>query len=144
MKYSKLKESCDVLSGFAFKSEFFNDKNLGMPLIRIRDLKLRNPKTFFSGDYSEEYIVNDGDLLVSMDGEFRAYLWDGPSSLLNQRVSKISVRDDCADLVYICYLINNELKNIENKTGFTTVKHLSKKDIENIEIPFPEKKNNGK
>ncbi len=133
-----LKENCSILSGYAFKSILFNENEDGLPLIRIRDLKTNKPETYYSGVYSEEYIVNSGDLLVGMDGEFKAYRWKGPTSLLNQRVSKISAKNDAVDLFYISYLINNELKNIENRTGFTTVKHLSKSDIENIEIPLPD------
>lgn len=45
-------ELTDILSGFAFKSDLFtNDPNLGMPLIRIRDLKSSETACRYIGEY---------------------------------------------------------------------------------------------
>lgn len=138
MKLVKLKEYCDVLSGFAFKSSLFNQDGIGIPLIRIRDLKNQTTETYYSGEYDEIYRVFPNDILISMDGEFKASRWHGPISLLNQRVSKLIKKSNKdVDLDYVYYLLNGELKKIEQQTGFTTVKHLSKSDIENITFPLP-------
>ena len=47
MKKVKLGEVCEILSGYAFKSSQFNDKKIGLPLIRIRDVERGFSDTYF-------------------------------------------------------------------------------------------------
>jgi type I restriction enzyme S subunit len=72
-----------------------------------------------------------------MDGEFGCYQWQGEPALLNQRVCKLT--DFGSELLpkFLFYGINRYLKEIEEITGFTTVKHLSSKQIESIRFPVP-------
>ena len=56
-KIVELGEYVEILSGYAFKSSYFNENKLGIPLIRIRDVFSNNLKTFYSGEYKKEYIM---------------------------------------------------------------------------------------
>jgi type I restriction enzyme S subunit len=127
-----------VLSGFAFKSELFNESE-GMPLIRIRDLPKRNQtEARYLGSYEDRYVVSQGDFLIGMDGEFHCYEWCGEDALLNQRVCRI--QDFNINLVeprFIYFAVNQYLDKIEQDTGYTTVKHISSKQILAINIPLP-------
>lgn len=127
-----------VLSGFAFKSELFN-KSEGIPLIRIRDLPKRDStEALYSGGYEDRYVVKKGDFLIGMDGEFHCYEWNGPNALLNQRVCRI--QDFKIGRViprYIYFAVNQYLDKIEQDTGYTTVKHISAKQVLGITIPLP-------
>jgi type I restriction enzyme S subunit len=127
-----------VLSGFAFKSELFN-KTEGIPLIRIRDLPKRDStEALYSGSYEDRYVVKKGDFLIGMDGEFHCYEWNGPDALLNQRVCRI--QDFKLAIViprYIYFAVNQYLDKIEQDTGYTTVKHISAKQVLGITIPLP-------
>lgn len=132
-----LKNLVNIDSGFAFKSSLFTDDNQYIPIIRIRDVNSGVATTYYSGEYDEKYIVNNGDLLISMDGSFIIKKWNGGKSLLNQRVCRIkSISDEITD-DYLFRILPKELKAIEDKTPFVTVKHLSVKSIENIEINLP-------
>ena len=51
--------------------------------------KTNSTKTYYQGDFSKEFLVENGDLLVGMDGEFNACVWSGGQALLNQRVCKL-------------------------------------------------------
>jgi type I restriction enzyme S subunit len=128
----------EVLSGFAFKSELFN-KSEGMPLIRIRDLPKGNyTEALYSGSYEDRYVVRRGDFLIGMDGEFHCYEWKGEDALLNQRVCRI--QDFKLNVVvprFIYFAVNQYLDKIEQDTGYTTVKHISSKQILGIGIPLP-------
>jgi len=136
-KKCKLSELITIQNGYAFASKKFTGEG-GMPLIRIRDLKNGTAtQTNYSGDFDEAYLVNSGDLLIGMDGEFRCYEWKGSPALLNQRVCRIQNTSDAFDLKYLYYGINSYLKAIEDVTGYTTVKHLSSSTILNIEFPLP-------
>ena len=133
-----ISDVADVLSGFAFKSELFNE-NDGIPLIRIRDLQKRKfTEVGYTGDYEERYLVNSGDFLIGMDGGFRCYEWLGPKALLNQRECRIQSFDK-SEVVprFVFFLVNQYLEKIEESTSFTTVKHISVKQVKDIRFPLP-------
>lgn len=135
-KTVKLGDILKVQNGYAFDSKFFGTG--GMPLIRIRDIKHgTTTETSYSGDYDEAYVVHSGDYLIGMDGEFRCYMWRGPAALLNQRVCRLTNFSPNALPAFICYGINKYLKEIEDVTGYSTVKHLSSKSILSIQFPLP-------
>ena len=136
-KTVKLGELLDVQNGYAFNSKQFSLEG-EMPLIRIRDLKAGvDTETRYTGEYDDKYIVKKGDLLIGMDGEFRCYEWKGVNALLNQRVCRLqNFKGDLYER-YLLYVINNQLKKIEDVTGFTTVKHLSSTTIKKINLVLP-------
>ncbi|ENA1148402.1 restriction endonuclease subunit S [Vibrio alginolyticus] len=131
----KLGECVDILSGFAFKSSMFG--NEGMPLIRIRDVVPGHTTTYYSGDYSNDYIIRKGDLLVGLDGDFNRALWKSDDALLNQRVCKLTSNETTLDSRYLYHLLPKELDIIHQNTPAVTVKHLSVKNIREIEVPLP-------
>ena len=51
----KMGGAVEILSRFAFQSEFFNDSE-GMPIIRIRDVVRNSSETCYTGDYSPAYM----------------------------------------------------------------------------------------
>lgn len=126
-----------ILSGYAFKSELFNEDGHGIPIIRIRDVGKEKSSTYYSGSFPDEYIINNGDYLIGLDGEFRIAQWQGGKALLNQRVCKINTDEQKLNSRYLYYALQKELKKIEDKTSFATVKHLSVKKINAIQIPLP-------
>ncbi|WP_127844558.1 restriction endonuclease subunit S [Psychroflexus aestuariivivens] len=131
----KLENCVDILSGFAFKSKLFNKEEKGLPIIRIRDVTSNSVSTYYDGEYKEEYIIQNGDILIGMDGQFNLTEWRGGKALLNQRVCKIIPKNNKVDKDFIKFMIPKSLKEIEDKTSFVTVKHLSVKKIKEIELP---------
>jgi len=131
----KLDKTVDILSGYAFNSSNFNNEGRGTPLIRIRDVNANQTKTFFDGVYPIEYLVENGDLLVGMDGNFNLVEWRGGRALMNQRICKIIPKKDLISKDFIKYLMPKSLKEIEDRTSFATVKHLSVKKIKEIKLP---------
>jgi type I restriction enzyme S subunit len=130
-----LTEVCDIQYGFPFDASLFNNSE-GVPLIRIRDVKRGYSETYTTEQYDEEYIVKKGDILIGMDGEFNVAKWGEIPAVLNQRVCRVFPHDD-VDANYIYYSLPRELKKIEARTSFATVKHLSAKEINKIQIPVP-------
>ena len=66
-----LGELLEIQSGFPFKSELFNEES-GFPIIRIRDIKPNHTVTKYTGEYDPAFLVQNGDLLIGMDGEFNS------------------------------------------------------------------------
>lgn len=132
-----LGEVLEVQNGFAFSSAQFA-AGQGTPLIRIRDLKGGGSTEIgFVGSYDPAYLVRKGDLLIGMDGEFACYEWQGKEALLNQRVCRLKSFSDTLMPRFLLYGVNKYLKDIEDVTSFTTVKHLSSKTIKAIQFPLP-------
>ena len=133
----KLKEVLKIQNGYAFDAKLFTIEE-GTPLIRIRDIKVGvKTVTNFKGKYDKKYEVNAGDFLIGMDGDFGCYEWKGDTALLNQRVCRLQEFSSKLYPRFLFYGINKYLKAIEEVTAFATVKHISSKQIENIEIPLP-------
>lgn len=133
----RLGDVCDVVNGYAFDSRFFNAVGEGMPIIRIRDVVRGFTETYTTEIYKKEFVIRQDDLLIGMDGEFNIAAWNSDDALLNQRVCKITSDSDKLLNKYLYYYLPKELKEIENTTAFVTVKHLSSKKINSIEIPLP-------
>jgi len=123
-------------TGNPFSSIFFNKDNFGVRLIKNRDLKSDDQVVFYSGLYTNDFIVNNGDVLIGMDGDFLPCIWEKGMALLNQRVGRILITSDW-NAIFLYYYLYNPLKEKQEGTGATTVKHLSHKDIENMELPLP-------
>ena len=56
--------------------------------------------------------------------------------MLNQRVCKITAKENVNE-EYIRFALSKALKEIENRTAFVTVKHLSAKELNQLEIDIP-------
>lgn len=133
---AKLGDVLEVQNGFAFKTEFFSQSD-GIPLIRIRDLGKATTEARYTGEYRDDFLVESGDYLIGMDGNFRCRRWEGSRALLNQRVCRL--RNFAPHVLpdYIFYGIQPRLEAIEAATAFATVKHISARQILNIEMPMP-------
>ena len=90
----RLGDVAAIANGAAFKSARFNTVGDGLPLIRIRDVGQPKASTYYSGDYEDRHLVEPGDLLIGMDGDFRIARWIGEQALLNQRVCRLRIWDD--------------------------------------------------
>jgi type I restriction enzyme S subunit len=137
MRTVTLGDYIEILSGFAFKSSLFNSEARGLPLVRIRDVVPGYSETYSDEDFDEKYLLEDGDLLIGMDGEFNCARWKGGKALLNQRVCRVIASSKNLDDQYLFYFLPRPLKQIEAKSNFVTVKHLSVKQIQAIKIPLP-------
>ena len=126
-------------TGYPFQSSYFNGDGMGVRLIRNRDLKSDDSITHYSGAIYNEFIVNNYDILIGMDGDFMPCVWDKGVALLNQRVGRLVVKNDWSPR-FLYYALQEPLKQKEQGTGATTVKHLSHSDIERILMSIPPSK----
>jgi len=123
--------------GCPFSSDYFNQKADGIRLVKNRDLKSDDQTFYYSGNFDDAFLVQNGDVLIGMDGDFLPCLWSKGEALLNQRVGRV-VPHSGLDASFAYYHFMEPLKAIEYATSCTTVKHLSHSDIENIELSMPE------
>ncbi|WP_295143776.1 restriction endonuclease subunit S [uncultured Reyranella sp.] len=126
-----------IVNGYPFDSGFF-DATIGHPLVRIRDLNRTHTEVHFNGPEVREAVINTGDLIVGMDGDFNAARWRGGRALLNQRMCCLRPRKQITT-EYLALVITKALKFVNDLTLSTTVKHLSSGDVKRLRFPVPGK-----
>ncbi len=130
-------EYLDFIYGAPYKSNLFNDKKEGLPLIRIRDLKDCSPQFYTPEILPKSEYVNAGDILAGMDAEFAPFIWKGQQGLLNQRVCKIKPKSEEIGRLFCMLLVKPQLLFVQAvKTG-TTVSHIGKSDIDGFKVILP-------
>ena len=127
----------NMIYGAPFASKLFNTDGLGKPIIRIRDLKEQTFVTFTTEEHPKGHLIQPGDIVVGMDGEFRPYIWGNESAWLNQRVC-IFESNRPKGKAFVLYTIKPLLNKIEQTQVATTVIHIGKKDFDAFEIVLPD------
>ena len=127
----------NIIYGAPFKSKQFNTDGIGKPIIRIRDLKDQQFATYTTEVHPKGYLLQPGDIVVGMDGEFRPYFWGNDEAWLNQRVCVFeNKRPNGKSFLY--FTIKPLLYEIEQTQVATTVIHIGKKDFDAFEITLPD------
>lgn len=134
---SELGKMLTFQCGAPFPSTFFRKDGLGLRLVRNRDLKSDDDIITYDGAYDRNYIVRNGDVLVSMDGDFMPCYWNKGVALLNQRVGRIIPKGENL-AKYLYYMLIAPLRKKQEGTGATTVKHLSHSDVEKLVFFYTE------
>ena len=135
-KVSGLEEVATVKYGAPFASKLFNSMGMGLPLIRIRDLKKQSIATWTTETHSKGFQVTGGDLLVGMDGEFNPTLWFGEDSLVNQRICMIEPKGLVSNF-FLYFKLIPLMRRIEHGSTGSTVIHLGKSDLDGIKLTVP-------
>ena len=135
-KVSNLNSLSFVRYGAPFASKLFNTAKVGLPLIRIRDLKKQSISTWSPEKHTKGFLVSGGELLVGMDGEFNPTIWFGEDALVNQRICKIEPKEFVSNL-FLYFALLPIMRRIEHGSTGSTVIHLGKTDIDAIRISEP-------
>ncbi|MGI6221484.1 MAG: restriction endonuclease subunit S [Coriobacteriales bacterium] len=125
----------NIVYGYPFESELFSADE-GWPLIRIRDVGCDVTEVAYLGEFIESARVENGDVLIGMDGDYKVAQWKGATALLNQRVC---MAKDSPVLMskYLLYFLPNALQAINDLAYGTTVKHLGAKDLNSMRTLCP-------
>ena len=79
--------------------------------------------------HKKGYLIQNGDLLVGMDGEFRPYIWGGNEAWMNQRICTFKPKKGLSSAL-VREFITRQLRFFELTAVATTVIHLGKGDID--------------
>lgn len=133
----KIKDICDLQNGRAFKPSDWG--TAGLPIIRIQNLNdERAPFNYYGGKYNLAQEVDNGDLLFSWSGtpgtSFGAFLWNRGKGVLNQHIFKVIPKVE-VDKTYLMYALNGNISTIISKAhGGVGLQHITKKELDEIEI----------
>ncbi len=130
-------EYVNVVYGAPYKSDKFNENGLGLPLIRIRDLKTNKPQVSTEEILPQTEYVEAGDIVAGMDAEFIPFIWKGEKGLLNQRVCKLKPQVVGIDDLFVMYLMLPHLIFTQSYKVGTTVSHIGKSDFDKFVSVLP-------
>lgn len=136
-KYKKLGEVATFVNGYAFKPSDW--KGQGLPIIRIQNLTNSDaPYNYYDGnEIDSKYFVDNGDLLVSWSATLGAFLWNKGKAVLNQHIFKTVFDKTDINKHFLKYAIISTLNVMATKAHGITMRHITKKEFDNIAIPFP-------
>lgn len=135
---TKLSEICDFLSGNAWKSSSFQDS--GVPIIRINNMNFNdNDFVYWQDVYDKKYLINKGDLLLSLSGTIKTFKWNGPEALLNQRIVKITAKENLnVNIDWIYFQLHYAIEIIANKGKHAVIRNVSINDLKAFEVDLPD------
>ena len=145
MKKIRLGDACDILNGFAFKSENYVDS--GIRVIRIANVQKGyiedNTPVFYPLETNEldKYMLEEGDLLMSLTGNVgRVAILkkEFMPAALNQRVACLRLKTDRVAKDYLFHVLNSaffEQQCIQSSKGVAQ-KNMSTEWLKDYEIPM--------
>lgn len=136
-KSTRVRFLATLVNGHPFSSDDFSNERRenDIPLARIRDIKNPEFTTFIDREQvPDDVVIQNGDLVIGMDGDFNSKIWDKGPAALNQRMCLLR-SPDSKDLRFISYAISDQLKLINEFTYSTTVKHLSSEQVLGLPLP---------
>ena len=151
----RLGDIVDIKHGYAFKGEFFSDEPTNLILLTPGNFNIgggfKSDKfKYFDGDVPGDYILKDGDVIVTMtdlskNGDTLGYSALVPKDetkvfLHNQRLGLLQFKRDDFDERLIYWLLRTKPYQIfiVNSASGSTVKHTSPSRIQEYEFEAPD------
>ena len=143
----------EIKHGYAFKSKYFVDNGDFVLLTpgnfyEKGGFKNRGDKQkYYNGEFSKEYLLDRGDLLVAMTEQSPGLLGspilipDNDRFLHNQRLGLVKFKSNVVNKIFLYCLFNTEVVRdiIHNKATGLKVRHTSPSKIENIYVSIPDR-----
>ena len=137
-------EICDLLNGRAFKPEDWHRSDSGgLPIVRIQNLNAPASEfNYYTGEVIDRHIIDKGELLFSWSGSrgtsFGAHIWNGGKAVLNQHIFKVGFDESRSTKMFLFHALNKAVIEVEeNLHGGVGLVHITKGDLEKIQIPLP-------
>ena len=133
-------ELCQLINGYAFKPSDWSSE--GTPIVRIQNLNnILAEFNYFKGNLDKKYYIDNGALLFSWSGtpgtSFGAFIWNRGPAIINQHIFRVIPKKEI-NLFYLKYALNGKLSDIIAKShGGVGLQHITKKDLEKINISVP-------
>jgi type I restriction enzyme S subunit len=133
------------INGLAFRSEDFSNGRVGLPVIKIGELKdgITSQTKFTLKDLDPKYRIKSGDILFAWSGSpdtsIDIFVWNGVDGWLNQHIFKIEVQHP-EERMFVYFLLRFfkpifiEIARNKQTTGLG---HVTAQDLKRLKTPVP-------
>ena len=150
----KLRDLITIKHGFAFPGEHISAEDNGIVLVTPGNFRIgggfkEDKCKFFNGNYTDEYVLHPGDLIVTMTDLSKTIDTLGYSAIVpktqrvylhNQRIGLVGIISDALDKGYLYWFLRtpNYQKTIAATSSGSTVHHTSPDRIRDVMIDLPD------
>jgi type I restriction enzyme, S subunit len=140
-----LYDRASYINGLAFRSEDFSNGRVGLPVIKIGELKdgITSQTKFTLKDLDPKYRIKSGDILFAWSGSpdtsIDIFVWNGVDGWLNQHIFKIEVQHP-EERMFVYFLLRFfkpifiEIARNKQTTGLG---HVTAQDLKRLKTPVP-------
>ena len=149
----KLGDLIEIKHGYAFSGEHIVENDNGIVLVTPGNFRIgggfkEEKCKFFDGEIPTDYILQEGDFIVTMTDLSKTIDTLGYSALVpkskrtylhNQRIGLVTFKSDKCDRGYIYWLMRTHeyQRSIANTSTGATVHHTSPKKIYDFDLELP-------
>lgn len=135
----------DYINGAAYKKFEPNKQGLGLPIIKIAELKsgITEQTGFSTVDMDKKYLVQKKDILFSWSGNpdtsIDTFVWQRKDSWLNQHIFKVVPKDGFPRSFLLQLLKSKKpiFTEIARNKQTTGLGHVTVKDLKEMQIALP-------
>jgi type I restriction enzyme S subunit len=136
----------DFINGAAYKKFEPNKEGLGLPIIKIAELKagVSEQTGFSTVDMGEKYLIRQRDILFSWSGNpdtsIDTFVWQRDDAWLNQHIFKVIPTVDVPRSFLLQLLRSKKpvFTEIARNKQTTGLGHVTVKDLKEMQIALPE------
>ena len=139
-KMVRLGDVCTFQGGINIDRNLLShEEGEGMPIILHNDVEEGQVSTYYTGEYSQEQIVGDGEFLVSLTDRLSIEPWNGENALFSHHFCRLSPDKEKLNPDYMSFAlayIFNKLEDDENAGILED--EVSIDDLKETCIPLPD------
>lgn len=133
---SKVKYIGRYINGYAFKPDQWGQD--GLPIIRIQNLSGSSESiNYFDGKISDDYLIDDGDILISWSATLDAFIWNYGKGWLNQHIFKAIPNVQKTHKSYFFHLMKIAMLNMSSDKHGSAMQHVTNQIFGNFQVPLP-------
>lgn len=143
-EYKRLGDVCEIINGFAFKSELF--RTTGLPILRISNIQdnildLKNLVYFKAEDYNknlDKFLVKPQSILMALSGATTGKIGINTTSrsfYLNQRVALFKPLN--INNLFLFHFLKTQVKIVLEAAYGAAQPNISSNKLEKLNIPLP-------
>ena len=126
------------LKGRAYKKSELLDDNKLTPVLRVGNL-FTNSKWYYSDlKLDSNKYIDKGDLIYAWSASFGPRIWQGGHVIYHYHIWKVNFNKSLVDKKFLEYFLSDE-RNVlgETKVHGSTMKHITKTNMEHLPFPLP-------
>lgn len=126
-----------LYNGRAYKKDELLDDDSLTPVLRVGNLFTNSSWYYSDLKLEENKYIDTGDLIYAWSASFGPKIWLGPKVIYHYHIWKIEL-SEYVDKKFLYYFLLDD-RNIVGEADIhgSTMKHLTKKNMETLKIPLP-------